>query len=422
MKSVEHKATGPTFHELNWFLIITIVFAIIIPLMGNFLGWSEKKLFDQRQWILSWYYSICIVIGIITFFRYGASRLATDRYSFFMLIGIFIFIFSVVLGILDGRKVSPMSVMAPFFTVLIFHIFPRVKTSINLSIVAWMLIAFLLAPLLVLIFPELFKIPFKLNAFDSFRGFSSSRTDYGYLVGIAILILVSRPALVSLVFIPAMLFVLMLSGNRAALLSVAIASAYSMTASRYKGSSVIVWIGLFTACAYLLTIFLGEGYLERGVTLFQDSGDRLKILAASIDKVYANILFGSGAFYQNVYVSSIGRIVEPHNSDLQSILNFGLIATMFCNLVVAKTYFSFNAVGRSFLLYWLIFGLFHPGYDAFLFTPESFIPLLLAVHCGPLDIRHLRRGNSRETSVLRIPLRFHRYPDQGLRTVADTNC
>ena len=390
-KSAQHKATDLTFRELNWLLIISIVVAIFIPSISNFLGWDEKELFDQRQWILSWYYSICIVIGLIAFVRYGLIRLATDRYNIYLLIGIFSFFSSILLGTLGGAKVSPMSVMAPFFTVLIFHVFPRTNTNINLFIVRWVLIVFLLSPLLVFFLQPLFDIPFELYRLDSFRGFSDSRTDYGYLVGIAILMLVIRPAPIRFIFLPAMFFILVLSESRAALLSVIIAAVYLLTALRYKGSTAVVWAALLVGCFYLLAIYFDWGLLERGVTLFEDTSHRKEIFTASFQKAFDNILFGSGAFYQNVYVSSIGTIIEPHNSVLQSILNFGVIPTIFWFLIVGKAYFSFNAVGRAFLLYWLIFGLFHPGYDAFLFSPESFIPLLLAVHFGTRKGEALRR-------------------------------
>jgi hypothetical protein len=385
-----------TFYELNWFLIATILFAIFMPLISNFLGWDDKEILEQRHWMLYWYYSICIVIGSIAFMRYGIIRLAKDRYRIVLLMALLSFLCSILFGLLVGVWPSPMVVMAPFFTILIFHVFTGSVIDKDLVIGKWLLIAFLLAPLLILSSPSLFQLPFNLYTLDSFRGFSSSRTDYGYLLGILVLILLVQSGPSKWVILPATFLALVLSENRAAFFAVIISLSYLAATVGSRRSAVFVWILLFVGALGLASIYLGIDYLEkRGVTFFDDSGDRMEIVVTSLERAFdKNFLFGAGAFYQNVDVSSIGRVVEPHNSILQSILNFGLIPTLLWYALLATTYFKFRPAGRSFLLYWFVFGLFHPGYDAFLFTPESMVPLLLAVHF------------SHQTGLAHLPLRF----------------
>lgn len=367
----------PVFNEIDWLLTITMLFVIGMPLMTNFFGWDQKLLFDQRQWMLSWYYAVCVALGVVAMVRYGIGRLATDRYSIFLIAGILSFFLSLLLGALNGSKISPMCVMAPFFTVLMFHVFIRKKISSNFNFAKWALVVYLLAPLIVFFFPFLFKLPFELYASESFRGFSYSRTDYGYLAGIAILILLIKPALSNLVFLPALFLALLLSENRTAVLSIMVAIGYLLLMLNNKRLTAL---GLIIFC--LAIVYFGSDYSIRKIAFFYDSGHRLDILMASIEKAYDGFLFGSGMFYQSIYVSTIDSLAEPHNSILQSILNFGVIPTIFWYLIVARAYFSMNAQGRPFLLYWFVFGLFHPGYDAFLFTPESLISLLLALHFG----------------------------------------
>lgn len=385
-----------TFYEINWFLIATIGFAIFMPLTSNFLGWDDREIQEQRLWILSWYYSICIMIGTVAFMRYGILRLAKDRYRIVLLMALLSFICSILFGLLLGTRLSPMVVMAPFFTVLIFHVFPGSVIDRDLVIGKWLLVAFLLAPLLILFFPNLFQIPFDLYTLNSFRGFASSRTDYGYLLGILVLLLLVQSGPSKWLILPAAFLALVLSENRAAFFAAIISLSYLAATVGSRRSAVFVWILLFVGALGLVSIYLGIDYLgKRGVTFFDDSGDRLEILTASLEQAFAkNFLFGAGAFYQNVDIPSIGRVVEPHNSILQSILNFGLISTLLWYALVATIYFKIRPAGRSFLLYWFVFGLFHPGYDAFLFTPESMVPLLLAVHF------------SHRTGPVHRPLRF----------------
>ena len=118
--------------------------------------------------------------------------------------------------------------------------------------------------------------------------------------------------------------------------------------------------------------------------MFQDTGSRLSIWLVSIDKISENMLFGSGAFYQNVNVGNapIPGLIEPHNSVLQSLLNFGVIPTLLWFLIFFKFYISLCRNGRVFLIFWLVFGMFHPGFDAFLMTPFTIIVFLFAIFFG----------------------------------------
>lgn len=366
------KASG----VINWFILLTLLVMIILPVMSNFQRLDRNEILNQRLMWLTWYYSILVIMGCYALYSYGLRRLATDRYSIFMSLCLLSFLISILLG---GANFKPMMFFAPFFIVLTFHVFKRINSKDNSKIIASLLIVYLLAPLLLYFFPCLFYIPFDLYTLSSFRGFASSRTTYAYAAGIAVLILVARPFPIRWAIVPLLLLGLVLSESRAAILSTLVSIAYLLTFDHSRKYFFRVWMMFFLFSSFFLINYYGGEYHQRQVSMFEYSGGREQIIMASIEKSLDNILFGKGSFYQSV---DVGYRVEPHNSILQSVINFGVIPTFFWLLMIGKTYISINSVGRAFLLYWFIFGMFHPGFDAFLFVPESFFALLLAVHFG----------------------------------------
>lgn len=407
---------------MNWLIIATVIAVILEPLRGNFLDLSKEGIHDDRLWLYTWYYSVAILMGVYAFYDYGWSRWKRDRYSLYLPIGILCLWGSILLG---GAKFTPLSLIAPFLMVLTFHVFPgsylgshyccsgrgnetlisvkstasrRREVSLSTSpptlatrsgahsktslvILRLLMVTFSVLPLLALSVNLPFEVPFDLYYANSYRGFSASRTDYGYFVGITILTLMARPFRTSWVLILALFAGMVLSESRAALISIIVSVAYLQLSLWSERKTAKVWLVFSLVVLALLATTFGSEYYGRGVTLFEDSGSRQEILEASLKKASESMLFGSGAFYQSVYVWG-DYWVEPHNSVLQSIINFGIIATSLWFAIIYKIYVVLYPVGRCFLLYWIIFGLFHPGFDAFLFVPLSFLALLLAIYFG----------------------------------------
>ncbi len=63
---------------------------------------------------------------------------------------------------------------------------------------------------------------------------------------------------------------------------------------------------------------------------------------------------------------------------LQTVLNFGIFAALCWAALILRLFFSVSEYGRAIILSWLCFGMFQPGYDAFLFTPANFMVLLFS--------------------------------------------
>jgi hypothetical protein len=271
--------------------------------------------------------------------------------------------------------------LAPFFSLLIFHVFPRTKNEIFLGLIIALLVIYIVAPIALFYFPTMFGIEFDLISLDSFRGFAESRTDYGYIAGIVILMLMARPSPIMWLVLPVLFFGIILSENRASLVAIVVTTSYLLTTNQKLSLRANrIPLILFVISISLLIYYFGSATAERGVALLDDSGDRVDITYASLDLAARNFLFGAGGFYQQVTV--FGSAVEPHNAILQSVINFGVFTTLFWYLMVLKLFLSMNPNGRAFILYAFLFGMFHPAFDAFLFVPESLLAMLSAVYFG----------------------------------------
>lgn len=372
---------GSVLIAAKFLLIFTLLFLMVVPIWSNLHGFVEEEILESKLYALTLYYIVCIVLGLYVFSVYGIKKLIRDQYSVLLVFGVLSFWMAIFLG---EAKYTPMSIIAPFFMLLFFHIFLNSHEKIDLpALILPLILFFLISPLLVSFSPITIDLPFDLYIRDSFRGFSFGKTQYGYLAGISILVLMWKQYPFRLVWILLLFIGIYMSDNRAAFLALLVSVTYVLSGVVNKASIKTSFYTTFVFFLMLLIVYFGFEYQTKNAVFFQDEGMRTQILMSSIGAILDDFFFGKGLFYQNVYVNSLGYTVEPHNSILQSILNFGIIPTIFWYLLLFKNYLKLTIQGRSYLLYWFIFGLFHPGFDAFLFIPESIIVFVLAICFAP---------------------------------------
>ena len=102
---------------------------------------------------------------------------------------------------------------------------------------------------------------------------------------------------------------------------------------------------------------------------------------ASFEQIFNSLLcvfFGTGQYY--TFVEKYA--VVPHNFIFQSLLNFGIIASVLYCFIIRDLWNSLNDLGKAFLIYSFIVGFFHPGFDAYMFLPFSAFGYYLAVFYG----------------------------------------
>ncbi len=367
---------------LNVLLLVTGLCLVLVPTWVNFHGLEGESAFAVYLAALYPYYAVALGLVLWAIFDYGIKRLVYENFPLTLLASIMAMWVSVAIG---TDTLSPMVGLATVLTVATFHVFRRSPIRAGgPDLVTVIPVCYLLVPLVILALPDWIDLPFDLYAFDSFRGFGFSRTDYGYLASVSILMLVNKRTALKWPFIALLLVGLALSENRAALLSLLFAVTlffWPRIGIPYRVPVWSIFMGGIVAGIILGFDFSGG---DRGVGFLQDSGGREEIFSMAWSATFEHPWFGSGGFYQTIMTSD-GRSVEAHNALLQSVLNFGIVTTLLWYGLVFRLYCSLRPHGRLFLVNWAIFGIFHPGFDAFLFVPESFFSLLLAVRYGAPD-------------------------------------
>lgn len=234
-----------------------------------------------------------------------------------------------------------------------------------------LLSSYLVIPLIVYIFHLVitgslyFQIEFapQLYIYDSFRGLTLDRIQYSFLAGLLLLVLLSSRSRNWYYLIPFLIFGLYLAQSRAVFLALAVAVII------FYASELRLFVKGVLFIIFLLIIMMVLGFRE---DFFVDGGNRLELLMNSIDQVLVNgwlsVLFGSGEFYT---LGIDGH--QPHNSILQTMLNFGLIVTVLWLLVLYRFYLVLSKDSKVLFIYVMIFGLFHVGFSAFVFMPMTFM-------------------------------------------------
>jgi hypothetical protein len=71
---------------------------------------------------------------------------------------------------------------------------------------------------------------------------------------------------------------------------------------------------------------------------------------------------------------------------MQTIINWGLFGLLAWTLLIMKFWRRLGKKGKSILIYLHIYGLFHPGVDAFLITPLTALAFVFATGLGGANL------------------------------------
>ena len=93
------------------------------------------------------------------------------------------------------------------------------------------------------------------------------------------------------------------------------------------------------------------------------------------------LLIGERVFGANIVLGG-GGVVRPHSWLLNSIINFGVLVTGCWMVFVFRFFKKLNNHGRAIVIYFTTVGLFHNGFDAYLFSIEHLIGFLFAASVG----------------------------------------
>lgn len=316
--------------------------------------------------------SLCLALVLLTVISTAEPR---GMLFFGIILTIFVFDFFIQSLNVKGREVDCKNVL--------FH------TKTGQSIVI-LLATYLILPVLVYMLHFLmtgshyFNYEFspQLYVYDSFRGFTLDRVQYSYLAGLFLLVLLGNRNYMYYFVIP-LLLGLYLAQSRAALVALTISILFY---SRINDKASLRLLLLFVTTFMLVLLFFG--FRE---DFFTDGGNRLEMLTNSFSQVIANgwkgVLFGSGEFYTLGLDNH-----QPHNSILQTLLNFGVIITLLWIVMLCRFYKLLSTRSKPLFIYMMVFGLFHAGFSAFVFLPITFMGymLVLALSCP----RHLQEVNS----------------------------
>jgi hypothetical protein len=323
--------------EMSYFLYSLIVFLILIFIFNTNVTLSVPKYFVLSYWslwfsaVLAWYFSPMLFISPLILFYFIKS--------------------------IESGMPSPLSIVKISFLLYFIIFFP--------------------AALILLNFADSILV-----ADSGLLAFSDSRTDYGYIAGLAFLLSVTSRTHLRFIFPILIGICIILSENRASIVAICIALSFYLYFSRER--RIIVFI--IVALGISLSLFWSLDLSIRGDEYFRDSGERILMLYTGFNVFLGQPFFGSGKFYTPIVLYG-NYIVEVHNSIVQSLLNFGLIPSLLWYYMVVKFFQKLGIISKTVLIYWFVFGLFHPGFDAFLLGGET---LLVFALCAALNFPIVR--------------------------------
>lgn len=216
---------------------------------------------------------------------------------------------------------------------------------------------------------------------DGFRGMTLDRVQYGFLCSIiALVVFLEKDNLLT----PYLIIFCLLVGSylamaRAPILGFLFAIVFLYYEPILKSIKSIKSIKktLFSIAFFLLLLIL-LSILSGRKDLFFDGGNRILLLTNSFEKIFQygwkSFLFGHENYY---IVNSIKEGQQPHNSILQTVMNFGVIITFLWLLILYKYFMSLNINGKAIFIFTFTFGLFHAGFSAFLFMPITVFSYIL---------------------------------------------
>jgi hypothetical protein len=279
---------------------------------------------------------------------------------------------------INGVTPTPLVLTAPFIAKYVFYGLRRVPISISSRLIAVPLAIFVASPILIyVVFPE--QRPNFVYYDNTFRGFGASRADFGYLLGLTVLLIACESLPFVVLVLPVILYGVWLTESRSTLVALAISL------------SIVGWYGYRQQFRWILTGTLLIVPLALAVRppqvpsiattredFFVDWGGRFELAQNGLIQAYrTNLLFGSGHLYNSV-VARDGTQKEVHNAAIQSILNFGLIVTVVWYGLMARLIWRLRGTSKAFVLFLVVFGSFQPGFEPWFFPPPVLFTFVLA--------------------------------------------
>ena len=371
------------------YLLLFATFSAFIPeFISNLLNLPQETKAILRM-IFS--YALSTALSFLTFYLFITCSHFIDLYkkniTFFF--AIFILFMSV---ILNNNYLSLILLFSVVCSLLFYELLPKIQVEANLSPTIYFLIFLVAIPLVLSI---LLTDNSRLYISESYRGLQNSRNDFGFLCGfLLLLIFISKNnSFIVYLFIPLVIISFNLTASRTCFLAVTISSIFLI----FSYIRLRELKRLFIICFSLIFIWIpsqqwnplvDKNRVYRSINLvepfsnnlanhgiFHISSERIMIFNKTIDAITDNFWFGRGNFYQQITLNN--KIIEPHNFFLQSILNFGLFATLIWCLLLLKYFLHISYKGRALILFMILYAQFQPGFDAFFFAP-SVIAIFIA--------------------------------------------
>tara|TARA_R110001583_G_scaffold111063_2_gene260137 strand:+ start:14966 stop:16036 length:1071 start_codon:yes stop_codon:yes gene_type:complete len=330
-----------------------------------------------REWKFVYENKVLVVYAVINSTLLVLLYFSVSSYfkiSYLILFSFFTLLFSI---FFNGNFPSPMFYFSILNVYVVFYVLLRSKFKFgNISrITLWILIFYVVIPVLISIFGGVINflnnIP-PLFIFSSFRGFTFDRVEYGIVAGYLLLILMVGEKKYFFTIVPFVIYGVLMTEARAIIVALLFAYLYLFR----RNLKLLFFFTL--SLPVLFFILIG---ISNRVELLDTDGGRFDFYSASIVQIFNSLLsflWGVGEFYTPVDKYN----VVPHNFIFQTLLNFGIFVFLAWTLIVMNVWSKLNDKGRVFLIYSLTLGLFHPGYDGFIFLPFSALGYYLAVFYG----------------------------------------
>ena len=351
---------------INQVFIINLFAAIIFCLIG-FFSISPETFIPDYEWRFK-YINYCIYIYITLISLLIISNIIHNFYKLKILyIYILNFFYIILTSYIINNKIQLNLIYALLFMYFIYYI----KNNINIRVsnfFYYALLIFCISPVFLLIFQNyiyLKNFP-PLFMFESFRGFSFDRIEYSIMAGYALILILTKDR-VNYFYFSILIYGLVLSESRAGLLSLFCAINFIF----YKRKALI-WLNILFIIFGIILILYGN----RSEALIE-SGGRFDLIEYSFNHIFSSLpqmLFGAGELY-----SSPPDSIIPHNSIIQTALNFGLIGLMFWIIFIILLFRGLSRTGKGFIIFLNIFGFMHPGFDGFYFLPMIALGYLLSI-------------------------------------------
>ena len=288
----------------------------------------------------------------------------------------------IVYYLLNESQIRGMFFLGIILTIFLYDTFFKISQNTNQNIdykkiqkiFIYVLCLYLLVPLLIHIlhatvtFEKYFLFDFapQLYIVDTFRGFTLDRVQYSFLSGIALILLLFNRKNIKYqkLLIYLLLFGLFISMARASLVALILAFTYYEFFGNIKRKTKKKFLFIIGVLVLIGLAYLFSSRME----LFADGGNRIKIINDSLSMILNDglktLLFGYGEYYTTLHNG-----VYPHNSVLQTVLNFGLIITSLWLIMLWQLFTKLSVKSKVMFIYIFTFGLFHAGFSAFVFIP-----------------------------------------------------